>query len=348
MQLSAGFSWSLTVDGSSQTYFGDMRISFDRGGVGSGVCSRQFEVTIPFTRASGFRGGAEVVLSGSGGSATFYISSAVEKNGNVELVCYDRALFLECVCPIDENAFENDEIDAGTVLDAIGEECGLPVFWSDGALLSALPKLPKDMVYQQKCRDILEDIAAACGGYFACRGDDGIYFYSVGQVDNLISESVSLHEKVKRNGSKSYMGLSMKGNGREFSTFDGLSGDPTVMYIDTELACKELFLAVSDKINNAETDAWECGRAELTRLIELPVKISFGSGEALIAGRCSMSIDSFGIHASLGADIPSESWEYKGKTDRETDKRIKSGELCKNAVLSTSGGMKFVYVNENS
>lgn len=341
-----------------------MRISWSVGGYGTaGICSVQFGFSVPSAEhnINVFSGGDTVELTGAGGSYIFYLQSKSDDgNGKINFVCFDKASFTDCPYPTesaeeeettestDSSEKEEDKIYLSEVLDVIASTCGYTSCLIDGDLLDLLPKVFPSALKNKTCRNILEDIASSLVGYWAMYNKIYLRFFPYGAEETDGAVSVSEHTEIRGASHFQYSGLIMTGSGERYvyEGGSGISADYSMLEINTAYSSQALCEAVGGRISSYIYTGWTCDTAVLPSVILPPGIVSMAGGGSLRANNCSMELDSSGIFASIGANIPDEAWQYKGKVYRELDSRLKVGMNYGN-IKVTNKGLKLVYVNEN-
>ena len=364
------FSWALSIGGSDIKNFGDMEMSWSTGGYGtSGIVSVQFKFAIPSAEhnVNAFSGGDTVILTGAGGSWTFYVrSKSDDGDGKINFVCYDRAGFVDCAYPTDkedgtasgstkyvptDSSDKNEEkIYLSTVLDKIASTCGYSSCLIDGTLLDLLPQVLPSSLEGKICRNILDDIASALVGYWAMQSASGLpalRFFPYGAAESDIPVKTEQHEMIRKGSYFKYSGVAMTGGSERYvSNSSSLTADYALLEINTSYASLELCEAVNSRVGAYIYAGWVCDNAILTDILLPPGLVDTAGSGQLRANHCTMSLSSQGIFASLGAVFPDETWQYKGKVYRELDSRLKVGMSYGNIKI-TNKGIKFVFVDEN-
>ena len=347
-------------------HFGDMKYSWNVSGYGtSGVVSAQFSFSVPSAEHSvnAFSGGDTVILTGSGGSWTFYVQSRSDDgSGKINFVCFDRAGFVDCPYPTDrQNSSqisgkktdstdstekEEDKIYLSEVLAKIASACGYASCLIDGDLLDLLPKVFPSALENKTCRNILEDIASALVGYWAMSEKVYLKFYPYGKSETDAAVSITEHTAVQGASAYQYSDLIMTGDERYVYSGSMITADRNALEINTAYASQELCEAVGARVCGYIYKGWICDTAVLPTLVSPPALVNTSGSGSLRANHCTAQLSSAGIFADIGANVPDEAWQYKGKVYRELDSRLKTNMNYGN-VKVTSKGLKLVYINEN-
>lgn len=363
MSPAALFSWKLFINNSEIYHFGDMRMTCSCDGMGTeGVVSAMFSFSVPVTEftdpASAIPGGAEIVLQkihdGSvGDTRVFYVSSKSSDDVKVTVKCYDRMTYTECDFPctdedfIDSNGKEKG-LSVGTVLDRITEECGLNAILFDTVTLAAIDfDMPKSMLAGHSCRDVLSALSQVLCGYFAY---DGLHarFIAIGAEnengDRILSEK---HERIRNTSYIEIKNLYMTDSSGK--TYGGASGGSGTITIDSQLASADLYEMLSGRIGDYFYSGWDCNNAILSGIPYFPSTFIFDDEEnPRYANYYDVQLSSDGIVGSIGRNAIDEgTWVYKGRTQRELAKRYSEGDTWGNVKITKTGGLKFVYRNEN-
>ena len=338
-----------------------MEMSFSVSGMGtSGVCSECFSFALPLSEHPNyfteFPGGTPVQLGGTAPSPVFYISSKDADDISVKFTCYDRMTFTEADFPCDESDFidEHDNeipMQTATVLSRICSECGFAhYFLNDSALITAVPDIPKSLLLGRTCRDVLTSLSEAFCGYWCCSGllSPDLYFVPFGTDMTAVVQSYAeaeYHEALRFNSQLTISGIYLTDNTAEF----GAEGDSDTLRVNTPLADPALYSALYARARSLYSGV-SCGNAYLDVLPSTPFCVTFaGEENPQYINYCTAKISSHGILASLGRNIVDEgTWIYKNRTRREIEKRYAEGDVWKNTEVTKKGGLKMVYVNENT
>lgn len=346
-----------------------MKYSWNVSGYGtSGVVSAQFSFSVPSAEHSvnAFSGGDTVELTGAGNSWIFYVQSKNDDgSGKINFVCFDRAGFVDCPYPTDRQDSsqisgkktdstdstekEEDKIYLSDVLKKIASTCGYSSCLIDGTLLDLLPKVFPSSLKNKTCRNILEDIAAALVGYWAMWETPGIpvlCFFPYGASETDAPAEISEHTAIRQASWYQYSAVVMTGDERYVYNGSSITADYNVLEINTAYASQELCEAVGARVCGYIYTGWSCDTAVLPTLVSPPALVNTSGSGSLRANHCSAQLGSAGIIAEVGANVPDETWQYKGKVYRELDSRLRANMNYGN-VKVTSNGLKLVYINEN-
>lgn len=346
-----------------------MNMSFGVSEMGTdGVCSACFKFAVPLAIYPHydmiFEGGKTVyltLLSSSGDGYTsqpFYINAKTIDDVSVNVTCYDRMMFTECDFPCTEDDFKDmngDEkgMDINTVFSRIVTECGfMSVIFPDKNTLSVIGDMPKNTLLGKTCHDVLLMISQACCGYWCTQSSSvrpSLVFVPFGGTSDWYKTVYSEHyTKIKKLGSIQPRMVYMSDGS---ICYGGDTGGADTVIIDTPIASKELWSAVSDRTYRALYiySAWACDTAVLDVIPDLPVAVSFKSEDApRIANYGNIEFSACGIIADIGCNrVDDGAWKYMSRSRRELNERPKFEQICKNVKITKNGGIKFVYVNEN-
>lgn len=328
----------------------------------SGVTSAMFSFDVPLSEypyyASSFPGGAEVVLSNMSEygyahySKTFYISSKSPSDTVVSVKCYDRSIYTECDFPCEDTDFtDNDgnekKMDVSEVLDRIANACGF-IGCLMGMDIKADFELPKSMLQGRSCHDVLNSVSVLLCGYWVYQqADGGLHLISVGSKNNFLnSVSANKHEKLKQTSTVQIRSVYMT-NGSEVCGGD--TGGTDTIKIESPAADQAVWSEVYGRVVGYIYGGYDCKNALLSAIPDFPMLVDFdGEENPLYANYCDMKISSAGILASCGCNaVDDGAWTYKTKTRRELEKKYSEGDTWKNTEITKTGGIKYVYVNEN-
>ena len=332
----------------------------------SGVCQAAFSFDVPFSEYpfydSTFAGGLTVYLiqpndNGGNYSQPFYISSKTVSDDIINVKCYDRMTYTSCDFPCTEDDFvdaNGNEIGMkiNNVFSRIVNECGfMTIIFPDTNSLTAVGDIPRDMLQGKSCRDVLTALSEASCGYWCCQQNSvkpSLVFVPFGSTEWAKYVCSEEYSEIKKTAMVQIRSVHMKSVN---IVFGGDTGGTDTITIDTPLASKELWSAVSDRTSRILCiyQGWQCENAVLDGLAELPLLVYFGDEEKpRYANYCNMEITASGIYASIGCNNVDEGeWTYKTRVKREFEHRYKEGESWKNVKITKNGGLKFVYINEN-
>lgn len=359
----------MTVDGEEIEYFNNVNMSFGVSEMGTeGVCSACFTFAVPLALYPHydmiFEGGKTVyltLLSSSGGGYTsqpFYINAKSVDDVSVNVTCYDRMMFTECDFPCTEEDFvdlSGNEIgmDINTVFTKIKDACGFEtVIFPDTNTQAAIGDISKNNLLGKTCHAVLSMLSQACCGYWCTQSSSvrpSLVFVPFGGTSDWYKTVYSeRYTKIKKLGSIQPRMVYMSDGS---ICYGGDTGGADTVIIDTPIASKELWSAVSDRVSRAIYiyTAWCSDIAVLDVIPDLPAAVQFEGEEKLkIANYGDIDFLACGIIARLGSNrVDDGSWAYVSRKKRELNERPKFEQICKNVKITKNGGIKFVYVNEN-
>ena len=328
----------------------------------SGVTSAMFSFDVPLSEhqnyASSFPGGAEVVLSNiseygyDNYSRTFYISSKSPSDTVVSVKCYDRSIYTECDFPCEDTDFiDNDgnekKMPMLTALERIANACGFFGCLMGTEILAEF-ELPKSMLQGRSCHDVLNSVSVLLCGYWVYQeASGGLHLIAVGGQNNFLhSVSADNHEKLQQTSLIQINSVYMT-NGSDICGGD--TGGTDTITIDSPAADQQIWSEVYDRTVGYTYGGYDCKNALLSAIPDFPMLVDFdGEKNPLYANYCDMRISSSGILASCGCNAVDEGeWTYKTRTKRELEKKYGEGDTWNNTEITKTGGIKYVYVNEN-
>ncbi|MCI5751472.1 MAG: hypothetical protein MR038_03185 [Oscillospiraceae bacterium] len=343
-------------------HFGDMRMTSSCNGMGTeGVVSAMFTFSVPLSEYPNYTdsipGGAEIILqkiSPEDGhimeGRIFYVSSKSSDDVKVTVTCYDRMAYTECEFPCTDEDFSDSEgLSVGTVLDRITQECGLHAIQFDTITVKSLDfELPKSMLSGRSCRDVLSALSQVLCGYFVYDSYfNNVYFIAFGSEEHGNLTNCTKHEKIR---DTSYL---MRNNvymtDSSGNVYGGTSGGSNTITVDSQLASLALYQMLTERIGTYIYRGWDCGTAIFSGIPEVPMAVYFEDEEnPRYANYYDIELSSDGIVGSIGCNAVDEgAWVYKGRTQRELEKRYSEGDTWKNVQLTKKDGIRYVYVNEN-
>jgi hypothetical protein len=210
------------------------------------------------------------------------------------------------------------------------------------------------MLSGKTCHDVLNSLSEAFCGYWCCRYDSVtaalMFVPFCGYTDWLDTISVQKHEAVKNTVRlPSFFTVIMTDGNAVYGNYSGDTGSSEVININTAMASMALRNVIYKRTLMHTYSGWKCNNAIFDTLPDFPPKINFeGEEKARCANYCTLKISSAGIFASCGNNTVDEgAWTYKNRTRRELEQRYKEGDTWQNTEITKSGGIKYVYVNEN-
>lgn len=346
-----------------------MNMSFGVSEMGTeGVCSACFTFSAPLALYPDydnvFMGGKTVyltLLSDSGNGYTsqpFYINSKSIDDTAVNITCYDRMMFAECDFPCTEEDFidlSGKEIgmDINTVFAKIKDACSFEaVIFPDTNTQAAIGDISKNNLLGKTCHAVLSMLSQACCGYWCAQHNSllpSLVFVPFGASLNWYKNANSkYYAQIKKLGKIRTRMIYMSNGSVEYG---GDTGGADTIIIDTPIANRELWSAVSDRTYNVlyTYTAWACDTAVLDVIPELPIAMNFeGEESPRTVNYGNIEFLSCGIIANIGSNrVDGGEWKYISRSKRELNNRPKFDQICGNSKITKNSGLKFVYINKN-
>lgn len=350
----AVFSYALTVNGIDIPHFTDLSIKYDVSGYGeSGVISVQFSFSVPACEyedsVAVFPSEAVVILTCSNmlfSVPQFYITSRSHSGGRINFVCCDRTYTVDREILLSEDAFDSDGyISVTELLGHIMSVCGFSGYSdTSGMLGSVITRAHKDNVYERKCRGVLDDLSAACVGFWTVQGDEGtaemrgtLALIALGGGCYGSMFTAEKYTALQYGGVRKFAKIVVSSGDKSYTS--GSAGNVFgVLEIETPYASAAVAGALYDRLKDYTYKAWECDKM-LTDIYPAPSSmITFGSRTDMYANHCSLSLTSSGIYASVGRNAVSEDEVgYVNRTTRAIRQRYRLGDIMSNVQISQNG-----------
>lgn len=314
-----------------------------------------------------FSAGAVVQLTCSSGLDIpyFYVSSRVPGGSVVNFTCIDRSYTAERQFLLADDAYITEKDSAGNavqyalisaVMDNIVSICGYTGY-SDttGTLGDKITRIKKDDLSSKSCRDIIDSLTEACVCFAMVQGDTGgsdrrgtLVFVGIETgVGSVFEADSSKYKSVFCGGVKTFSAVTVTSGNRSYTAGSSSSVFGSIE-IDTPFASADLAGAIYERLQAYTYKSWECDKILLDNFIPVPSSIiSFPDYGNLVTNYCDVSLTATGIYASIGRNAVSEDEiEYISRTDRETKRRYRVGDV-KGSTVIDEDGVKIVYENKN-
>lgn len=219
--------------------------------------------------------------------------------------------------------------------------------------MNEIQKAHKDHVLDCTCRNVLDDISAACGGCWLVSGDagnnsesDGVLVFAAPDKYSSAVLEPQKYSPVDSGGTHSFSSIVLTSGSSTYT-----AGSEQTLYnsyeADTPYASAQAAGELYGRLQGYVYRAWECGKMLCSAYPAPLAVIRFGEKE-LTANHCTLNLTASGMYASLGANAVTEDGaEYLNRTTREMRQRYRLGDVMSNVSLSKSG-VEFVFKNENT
>ena len=346
--------YSLIIGGRefSPDLISSISISKSLSGLGlGGIVTQQISAVVYADHS--FSKGDSVKVVGFDGLPTFYIDGENRTEDTVNITAYDRCRKLSQ--PFDFSSLKDGgkvdengnpvyiDVVASQLCGMIANQCGFNGASNTGDLL--IDKVSGDFYKGNSCNGIIENLAAASGGFFCCDSSDNLRFQRIGS--GFSSASASQNSAVIVYPESSFSRLIVSGDKSEI--YDIGSGNAENII---EASCTLLTKTRAEALAARLFD----GGAFIYQPVALNAVISgnidpYGS---VIVGNVPYKVTNISINlcadgavASLSApQMPESSSVYNSLLTRQISQRIAANRVYGCTSINTSNGLEFVSGND--